>query len=63
MPVGKVVRPTPEAPWFMSVYLIGAVFGFIQFMGMYAEFTYVVDSIFKSHAYAMFGFLLVNFML
>lgn len=30
---------------------------------MYAEFTYLVDSIFKSHMYAMFGFLLLNFAL
>lgn len=27
---------------------------------MYAEFTYLVDSIFKQHMYAMFTFLLIN---
>ena len=30
---------------------------------MYAEFTYLFDSVFKSHMYAMFGFLLLNFVL
>lgn len=27
---------------------------------MYAEFSYLVDSIFKQHMYAMFTFLLIN---
>ena len=30
---------------------------------MYAEFSYLVDSIFKSHMYAMFGFLFTNLIL
>ena len=44
----------------MSIFIIAPVFGLIQFAGMFAEFTYLVDSIFKQHMYAMFGFLLIN---
>lgn len=63
VPLGKMVRPIPEQPFFMHLCIIIPVFGFIQFISMYAEFTYLVDSIFKSHMYAMFGFLLLNFVL
>jgi len=27
---------------------------------MYAEFSYVMESVFKQHIYAMFGFLFIN---
>ena len=47
----------------MSIVVIGPIFGFIQFACMYAEFSYVLDSVFRSRMYAMFGFLLVNFVL
>lgn len=45
----------------MSIFIIAPVFGAIQFASMYAEFSYLVDSIFRHHMYAMFGFLLLNF--
>ncbi len=61
--VGKVPRPQPDLPYHMNIVLIAPIFGFIQFASMYAEFSYLVDSIFKSHMYAMFGFLLLNFIL
>jgi len=61
--VGKVPRPIPETPLHMNMAVILPVFGFIQFAAMYAEFSYLIDSMFRSHMYAMFGFLLVNFLL
>lgn len=61
--VGKVPRPIPEMPYHMSVFVLAPVFGFIQFASMYAEFSYLVDSVFRSRMYAMFGFLLLNFIL
>ena len=50
-------------PYHMSVFVLAPVFGFIQFASMYAEFSYLVDSVFRSRMYAMFGFLLLNFIL
>jgi len=47
----------------MSIVIIAPILGFIQYAGMYAEFNYLIDSIFRSHMYAMFGFLLLNFLL
>jgi len=44
----------------MSPFVVAPVFGLIQFANMYAEFSYLVDSVFKQHMYAMFGFLLIN---
>lgn len=61
--LGKVIRPIPAQPYYMNICVIAPVFGFIQFAAIYAEFSYLLDSIFKSHMYAMFGFLLVNFIL
>ena len=58
--IGKVIRPIPDQPFFMNILIIGPVFGFIQFASMYAEFSYLFDSIFKSHMYSMFGFLMIN---
>ena len=43
--------------------MIAPVFGFIQFAAIYAEFAYLFDSVFRAHMYAMFGFLLINFLL
>ena len=60
MAIGKVIRPIPDQPFFMNILVIGPVFGFIQFASMYAEFSYLFDSIFKSHMYSMFGFLMIN---
>ena len=62
-PVGKVPRPIPDLPYHMSIAIVAPVFGFIQFASMYAEFSYLIDSVFRSHMYAMFGFLLINFIL
>ena len=62
-PLAKVNRPIPPQPLYMSVYIVAPIFGFIQFAAIYAEFAYLIDSIFKSHMYAMFGFLLINFAL
>ena len=61
--LGKVIRPIPPQPYHMSIVVIAPVFGFIQFAAIYAEFSYLLDSIFKAHIYAMFGFLLINFLL
>ena len=61
--LGKVIRPIPPQPYHMSIFVIAPVFGFIQFAAIYAEFSYLIDSIFKSHMYAMFSFLLLNFIL
>lgn len=47
----------------MNTIIIGPVFGLIQFASMYAEFSYLFDSIFKAQMYAMFGFLLLNLIL
>lgn len=63
VPLSKVARPIPDQPWFLSLFILVPVVGLVQFISMYAEFTYLVDSIFKSHMYAMFGFLLLNFVL
>ena len=63
VPLSKVARPIPDQPLAMSLFVLVPVFGFIQFLSMYAEFTYLFDSVFKSHMYAMFGFLLLNFVL
>ena len=63
VPLGKMIRPIPEQPLFMSVYVLIPIFGLIQFISIYAEFAYLFDSIFKARMYAMFGFLLVNFVL
>jgi len=62
-PIGKVARPIPPQPYHMSIVVLAPIFGFIQFACMYAEFSYLLDSIFRSHMYAMFGFLLINFIL
>jgi len=61
--LGKVRRPIPEQPYYMSIFVIAPVFGAIQFASIYAEFSYLVDSIFKNQIYAMFGFLLLNFLM
>ena len=58
--LNKVVRPIPDQPLYMNIFIIAPIFGLIQFASMYAEFTYLVDSIFRQHMYAMFGFLLIN---
>ena len=58
--VGKVPRPIPQMPLHMSIFLIAPVFGLIQFACMYAEFSYLIESVFRSRIYAMFGFLLIN---
>ena len=47
----------------MNTLIIGPVFGLIQFASMYAEFSYLFDSIFRAQMYAMFGFLLLNLIL
>ena len=60
VPLSKVARPIPDQPLAMSLFVLVPVFGFIQFAGMYAEFSYLFDSIFKSHMYSMFGFLMIN---
>mmetsp|Transcript_47326 Transcript_47326/g.62610 ORF Transcript_47326/g.62610 Transcript_47326/m.62610 type:complete len:262 (-) Transcript_47326:72-857(-) len=59
-PVGTVRRPIPAMPYHMSILVVAPVLGFIQFASMYAEFSYLLDSVFRSHMYAMFGFLLLN---
>lgn len=61
--IGKVPRPIPDQPYCMSIVVIAPILGFIQYAGMYAEFNYLLDSIFRSHMYAMFGFLLLNFLM
>ena len=61
--VGKVPRPIPEMPSHMNIFLLAPIFGFVQFIAMYAEFSYLIDSVFRSRMYAMFGFLLFNFIL
>jgi hypothetical protein len=43
-----VRRPIPDEPFYMNIMVIGPVFGFVQFASMYAEFSYLMDSIFKS---------------
>ena len=62
-PVGRVPRPIPPLPCHMSIFVLAPVFGFIQFAGIYAEFSYLIDSVFRSRMYAMFGFLLFNILL
>lgn len=61
--VSKVRRPIPPQPAYMSIFIITPVFGLIQFMSIYVEFSYLVGSIFRHHMYAMFGFLLLNLLL
>jgi len=61
--VGRVPRPIPPLPYHMSIFVLAPVFGFIQFACIYAEYSYIVDSVFRSRMYAMFGFLLFNFVL
>ncbi len=39
---------------------MATAFGFVQFVTIYAEFSYLLDSIFRANWYAMFGFLLLN---
>jgi len=58
-----VRRNIPDQPSFMSMYIVAPIFGFIQFAAMYAEFTYLFESIFRSRMYAMFGFLVLNMLL
>lgn len=61
--VNKVSRPIPEQPYHMSIFVLAPVFGLIQFASMYAEFSYLLDSIFRDNWYAMFGFLLLNLLM
>ena len=61
--IGRVPRPIPDQPFHLNIFLVAGVFGFIQFASMYAEFSYLIDSVFRSHMYAMFGFLLINLIL
>ena len=61
--IGKVPRPIPEQPCYMDLFFIAPLFGFVQYLGIYAEFGYLMESIFRSHIYAMFGFLLINLIL
>lgn len=58
--VSPVRRTIPPQPVWMSIFVIAPVFGAIQFASMYAEFGYLIDSVFKSSMYSMFGFLLVD---
>ena len=58
--VNKVLRPIPAQPYYLSIFVIAPVFGFIQFVSLYVEFSYLIDSVFKASWYAMFGFLLLN---
>ena len=57
------MRPVPAQPLHMSIFVIAPIFGFIQFVSLYAEFSYLFDSVFKANWYAMLGFLLLNVLL
>ena len=59
-PVNSIVRPIPVQPMHHNIYFVSLVCGLIQFVSMYAEFSYLLDSIFRANWYAMFGFLLLN---
>ena len=58
--VNRTVRPIPEKSCTQSTLFYCLFFGLIQFVSIYVEFMYLVDSVFRHHIYAMFGFLLLN---
>ena len=61
--VSKVKRPIPPQPHYMNILVVAPAFGLLQFVSMYAEFSYLFNSIFRNQIYAMFGFLFINFIL
>ena len=63
VPIGKVVRPIPTQPWYMSVYVLAPVFGLVQFGVIFIEFNYLMQAILEAHIYSMFGYLLLNMLI
>lgn len=61
--VNPVRRNIPAQPSFLSLHIIVPTFGAVIFLTICAEFRYVWESIWSQWMYAMFGFLLINFLL
>ena len=61
--VNSVKRRIPEQPCHLRLRYTCLVFGMIQFASVFTEFKYLIESVWRNQMYAMFGFLLVNFLL
>ena len=61
--VNPVKRKIPTQPLFMQFYIVVPVFGAVIFGTIFAEFRYIWESVWSQYMYAMFGFLLINFLL
>ena len=53
-------RDIPDAPYHTRFFLIAPLSGLIQFLAIYTELSYLVESIFMSQIYDMFFFLFLS---
>lgn len=53
-------RDIPDAPYHTRFFLLAPLSGLIQFLAIYTELSYLVESIFMSQIYAMFIFLFLS---
>ena len=62
-PAGKVIRPIPPQPTYMSIYVLAPICGAIQYMAIQAEILYFIRAEMNSFKYSMFGYLFVAMIL